>query len=84
MLDAEGSEWVDVDVMAARAGVTPARVLELAAAGVIAAGPDGRFPATGITAIRYAEAFLASGTPLTAIAEAARRGLLFFDTVGSL
>ena len=84
MLDADGPEWVDVDVMAARAGVSRARVLELASAGVITAGPDGRFPATGITAIRYAEVFLASGTPLTAIAEAARRGLLFFDTVGSL
>jgi len=84
MLDADGPEWVDVDVMAARAGVSRARVLELASARVITAGPDGRFPATGVTAIRYAEAFLASGTPLTAIAEAARRGLLFFDTVGSL
>lgn len=79
-----GSQWVSADVMAARAGVTPARVGELAAAGVVTPDADGRFPTTGITAIRYAEAFLASGTPLAAIAEAARRGLLFFDTVGSL
>ena len=80
----DGSEWVDVQEVAARAGVTPERVVELAGAGVIAADDDGRYPATGITAIRYAEAFLASGTPLAAIAEAARRGLLFFDTVGAL
>jgi class 3 adenylate cyclase len=84
MADTVGPEWVDADAMASRAGVTRERVLELADARVITAGPDGRYPVTGITAIRYAEAFLASGTPLTAIAEAARRGLLFFDTVGSL
>ncbi|MEZ4596892.1 MAG: adenylate/guanylate cyclase domain-containing protein [Chloroflexota bacterium] len=49
-----------------------------------APGPEGRFRSDRHHAIRYAEAFLASGTTLSAIAEAARRGQLFFDTVGSL
>lgn len=84
MSEVDGSEWVAADVMAARAGVTATRLEELAAAGVVTADAAGRFQTSGVTAIRYAESFLASGTPLTAISEAARRGLLFFDTLGSL
>ena len=79
--DAGAGDWVTADELAARAGVSPERVHELAAAGVLATDADGRFRAASITAIRYAEAFVASGTPLSAIAEAGRRGLMYFDTL---
>lgn len=74
-------ERVTAEDLAARAGVTLEHLRELAAAGVIASDEDGRFSASSITAIRYAEAFLASGTPLSAITEASQRGLLYFDTL---
>ncbi len=79
--DAGTGDWVTADELAVRAGVSAERLHELALAGVLTPAADGRFRAASITAIRYAEAFLAAGTPLSAIAEASRRGLMYFDTL---
>ncbi len=67
--------------MAARGGVTVERLEELATAGILSRDAEGRFRERELTALRYAEAFEASGTPLSALGEAARRGLLYFDTL---